>query len=61
MKLTQNPYYFPQWEFMPERRPVLNIPVCGVAPGLHVLEVVRGSFGSSLPATNDQRISFIVE
>lgn len=58
---TDNPYDYPQWDFMLEESRVLAIPVCGVAPGLHVLEIGSGSFGSSLPSTNDQRIFFIVE
>lgn len=61
VSLTGNPTDYPRWEFMPEKKPVLDIPVCRVAPGFHVLEIERGSFGTSLPATNDQRIFFIVE
>lgn len=58
---TDNPNDYPQWEFMQEQLLVIEIPVCGVAPGLHTLEVVGGHFGSSLPATNGQRIFFTVE
>lgn len=61
VSLTENPHDYPQWEFMYEQRHVIRIPVCGVAPGLHVLEIERGSFGSSLATSNDQRITFIVE
>lgn len=58
---TSNPADYPQWEFMSEMRLVMDIPVCGVGPGLHTLEILRGAFGSSLPNTNEQRIAFIVE
>lgn len=58
---TSNPFDFPQWEFMLAQSEVIDIPVCGVAPGLHVLEIREGSLGSSLPDINNQRITFIVE
>jgi hypothetical protein len=40
---------------------VLTIPIQGLAPGSHRLEVRSGSTGSSLPVVNEQRIEFLVK
>ncbi|HEY3366008.1 MAG TPA: hypothetical protein VGK74_13205 [Symbiobacteriaceae bacterium] len=56
-----NPHDSPQWSFRDATGPELKIPVRGVAPGLHSLEIIRGAFGTELPDTNEQRITFIVE
>lgn len=56
-----NPTDSPQWSFREVDGPEMLIPVRGLAPGLHSLEIIRGAFGTELPDTNEQRITFIVE
>jgi len=58
--LTGNPYDYPQWEFRASGGKRLEIPVLGVAPGVHTLEVRRGAFGTELPRVNEQTITFTV-
>ncbi len=50
---------YPQWEFMDRHE--LAVPVRGLAPGLHELVVRSGGIGTSLPRTNEHRITFIVK
>lgn len=56
-----NPHDYPQWSFRESNDRVLLIPARGLAPGLHTLEVIRGAFGTELPNTNEQRVTFIVD
>jgi hypothetical protein len=57
----KSPHAYPQWSFRESKSKVLVVPAEGLAPGLHILEVIRGAFGTELPDTNEQRISFIVQ
>jgi hypothetical protein len=56
----KNPHAYPQWSFREIDSEVLIVPVEGLAPGLHTLEIIRGAHGTELPNTNEQAISFIV-
>lgn len=57
---ASNPDDAPQWDFREASSGELKIPVRGLAPGLHSLEIIRGAFGTELPDTNEQRITFVV-
>lgn len=40
---------------------IVTLPVRGLAPGIHSIQIREGSRGSSLPRVNEQRIEFLVE
>lgn len=56
--LTTNPTDVPQWEFVETL--VYEIPITGLAPGVHHLEIRDGIAGSSLPIVNEHDIWFSV-
>lgn len=56
-----NPHAYPQWTLRESNSGALVVPIHGLAPGLHTLEILRGSHGTELPNTNEQKISFIVD
>lgn len=58
--LSGNPYDYPQWEFRTGGGKFLEIPLRGVAPGLHTLEIRHGAFGTELPRVNEQTATFLV-
>lgn len=61
VRLTTNPYDYPQWSFREGSGKLLLIPARGLAPGLHTLEILEGTHGTELPDTNEQKITFIVD
>lgn len=56
--MTTNPVDLPQWDFVETR--VFEIPITGLAPGVHHLEIRDGMLGSSLPIVNEHDIWFSV-
>lgn len=52
------PHEGPQLSFRDSPGNVLQVPVRGLGPGLHTLEVTRGVYGKDLPVPNEQRIMF---
>lgn len=59
--LPSNPSDSPQWSFREVDGPEMLVPVRGLEPGLHSLEIIRGGSGTELPDTNEQRVTFIAE
>lgn len=56
--MTTNPIDVPQWEFVETK--VYEMPITGLAPGVHHLEIRHGIAGSSLPLVNEHDIWFSV-
>lgn len=56
--MTDNPADLPHWIFVETNE--FEVPVSGLAPGVHHLEIRRGIKGSSLPLVNEHDIWFSV-
>lgn len=56
--MTTNPTDVPQWVFFGTRP--IEVPLTGLAPGVHRLQIRRGIVGASLPLVNEQDIWFSV-
>lgn len=56
--MTSNPLDLPQWDFVETLE--IEVPITGLAPGVHHLEIQDGMIGSSLPIINAQEIWFSV-
>lgn len=56
--VTDNPADLPHWSFVETR--LFEVPISGLAPGVHHVEIRRGIKGSSLPIVNEQGIWFSV-
>lgn len=56
--VTSNPLDLPQWTF--DETLDIEVPITGLAPGVHHLEVRGGVVGSSLPIINSHEIWFSV-
>lgn len=56
--MTNNPADLPHWNFVETQ--VFEVPVSGLAPGVHRLEIRRGIKGSSLPLVNEHDMWFAV-
>lgn len=56
--VTDNPADLPHWTFVETR--VFEVPISGLSPGVHHLEIRRGIRGSSLPLVNEQDLWFSV-
>ena len=56
--VTKNPVDVPQWDFVETQ--VFEVPITGLASGVHHLEIREGMLGSSLPIVNEHDIWFSV-